>query len=473
MMGPRTSVRLWVALLSAACAGTGTGNPMRPDAGPDTGIDSRPDTGPDTIPDSGPDSRPDVGPDTGPDDGPTDSVAQVIFLLSDAERIASPELDATTGARFGSDNRAFAFALYEALAEPDKNLFFSPYGISVALAMTFAGAETTTEAEMRTALHFGLPEPDLHAAFDATSRAIRGRSAELAPESTGDGFELSIVNQAWGQLDYPFLDSYLDVLAAYYGSGMASVDFADREPARLAINGWVAEKTNDRVEDLLPEGSVTPDVRFVLTNAIYFKASWLSKFDPASTTSGTFHAPAGDRTVPMMRQSLDAPYAEGTNYQAVELPYVSDAVRMLLILPADGAFAEVAGGLNDTFFQELRGALGGYTVNLTLPRFEFESENPLKVPLSALGMPGAFARDADFGDIAGNVEPLWIFEIYHKAFVAVDEQGTEAAAATAVVGGTDSVKPFAEITFDRPFIFAIFDEPTGQILFLGQLADPG
>ncbi|MBN1605926.1 MAG: serpin family protein [Polyangiaceae bacterium] len=461
MRGWRTIIRMLPGLLVAGCAGTGTGNPMNHDAGRDSGIDSKPDAGTDSVRDSG------------SDDAGEDSIAQVKLLMSDTPRVASPDLDATRSESFGSDNRTFAFDLYQQLAEPDKNLFFSPYSISVALAMTYAGAENATESEMRTALHFSLPEPDLHAAFDATSRAIQGRSQELAPESTGDGFELSIVNQAWGQLDYPFLESYLDVLGAYYGTGLYGVDFANSEPVRLTINDWVAEQTNERIKNLLPGGSITPDVRLVLTNAIYFKASWLFEFDPAHTESGTFHAPGGDRTVSMMSQSVEASYAEGSNYQALELPYVSNAVRMLLILPAEGAFSEVAGSLGEIFFQQVRAALTSYSVVVRLPRFEFESEKPLKEPLSALGMSGAFAPGADFSGIAGGADPLWIFDVYHKAFVAVDEQGTEAAAATAVVMGTDSVKPVAETTFDRPFIFAIFDDPTGQILFLGQLADPG
>jgi serpin B len=461
MRGWRTIIRVLSGLMVAGCAGTGTGNPMDSDTKRDSGIDSQPDSGTDSQSDSG-----------SSDAGQT-PVAEVKLFMSDAPRISSPDLDATHTGSFGSDNRAFAFDLYQQLAEPSQNLFFSPYSISVALAMTYAGAENATESEMRTVLHFGLPEPDLHAAFDATSRAIQGRSQELAPESTGDGFELSIVNQAWGQLDYPFLGGYLDVLGAYYGAGLFGVDFADSEPVRQTINDWVAEQTRDRIKDLLPEGSITADVRFVLTNAIYFKASWLFEFDPARTASGTFHAPGGDRTVSMMHQSVEASYAEGSNYQALELPYVSDAVRMLLILPAEGAFSEVAGSLGDTFFQQVRAALTSYSVVVTLPRFEFESEKALKEPLSALGMSGAFAPTADFSGIAGGAEPLWLFDVYHKAFVAVDEQGTEAAAATAVVAGTDSVKPVAEATFDRPFVFAIFDDPTGQILFLGQLADPG
>lgn len=251
------------------------------------------------------------------------------------------------------------------------------------------------------------------------------------------------------------------------------MDFADSEPTRELINGWVDEQTETRIKNLLPPASLTSDTRLVLTNAIYFKANWLSQFDADDTEEGIFHAPAGDRTVPMMHQTLSTAYAEGANYQALEMSYLSPDVRMLFVLPAEGEFEAVSGALDDAFFQEVRAGLSEHDATLTLPRFEFESENPLKAPLRTLGMQLPFEGDADFMGIAGGVEPLWIDQVYHKAFVAVDEEGTEAAAATAVVVTTESAKPLAEISFDRPFLFAIYDEPTGQILFLGHLLDPG
>jgi serpin B len=338
--------------------------------------------------------------------------------------------------------------------------------------MTYAGAEGATESEIAQALRFGLPEPALHAAFNSTARALDQRSEQLAPDSSGDGFELSIVNQAWGQQGYPFLESYLDVLAQHYDSGLFAVDFGESEAVRQLINGWVEDQTAQRIKDLLPEGSLTVDTRLVLTNAIYFKASWLSEFDPDLTEDGSFQAPAGERQVSMMQQQLDALYVDGENYQALELPYVSPDVRMLFILPDEGAFSEVSAKLDASFFSEVQDGMTTHTTTVTLPRFEFESENQLKGALSSLGMPGAFTADANFDGLAGGVEPLWIDQVYHKAFVALDEQGTEAAAATAVVISTESAKPVAEISFDRPFLFSIYDKPTGQILFLGQLVDP-
>ncbi len=432
-------------MLALACAGTGTGNPSDDGLGGNAAVGGT---------------------------GGNTASAGFKLIMSDAEVDTDPELDSSDAVTFAADNRSFAFDLYRELASDEANLFFSPYSISVALAMTYAGAEGDTETEIATAMHFGLPEPTLHEAFNATTRALQGRSEELAPRSEGDGFELKIVNQAFGLNDYPFLDEYLDLIAIHYGSGVMGFDNDDLEAVRQEINGWVADQTEQRVEDLLPPGAITVDTRLVLTNAIYFTASWLLEFDPALTVDGDFEAPSGPVSVPMMHQTLRAQYSEGDDYQALALPYVSPDVTMVFILPAAGAFADVSSGLDDAFFQEALAGMTEYDTTVTLPRFEFESEQPLKEALSTLGMPTAFADGADFTALAGGVEQLSIDDIYHKAFVALDETGTEAAAATAVVIVNESGVPSAEITFDRPFIFGIYDEPTGQLLFLGHVVDP-
>jgi serpin B len=394
------------------------------------------------------------------------------LVRSELAREEDPALSEADAETFGAGNRDFAFALHAELAgaEPADNVFFSPFSISTALAMTYAGAEGETEQEMREALHFELPEPTLHEAFNATDRALDARASDLFPESEGQGFELSVVNQAWGLTGYEFEAPFLDVLGLHYGAGMLLVDLA-APPTRVLINDWVAEQTQDRVKDLLPDGSLTVDTRFVLTNAIYFKANWLNQFDPSQTVDATFTAAAGERAVKMMHQRFAFQYGEGAGYRAVELPYLSPAVRMLLILP-EGEVDALIADLDGAAFDALRAGLSEYDVTLDLPRFSFEAERQLKEPLKALGMPLAFG-DADFTAINGGREALYIDEVYHKAFVAVDEEGTEAAAATAVVGVAESAKPTAEIRFDRPFVFVIYDRPTGQILFLGTLRDPG
>jgi serpin B len=352
-------------------------------------------------------------------------------------------------------------------------VFFSPYSISVALAMTYAGALGETKQEMARALRFGLPEPTLHAAFNATDLALEGRSRELVNrESSGDGFQLKITNATFGQKDATFVQAYLDLLAVNYGAGMFRADFAGNpERERKAINDWVLDQTEQRVKELLPPGSIQSDVLLVLVNAIYFKASWLTKFDPAETRAATFHAPSGETSVQMMHGFAED-YARLSDYQVLALPYLSPAVRALFILPDDGAFAAVEARLDGALLDEARAALSRHSVDVRLPRFGFEAEIRLKAALEALGMRQAFG-EADLSGISGPPGRLFIDEVYHKAFVAMDEEGTEAAAATAVVTRDVSAPPPAEFTADRPFLFLILDEPTGQILFVGRVNKPG
>ncbi|HWA71852.1 MAG TPA: serpin family protein [Polyangiaceae bacterium] len=423
---------LLVLPLWAACNGTSTGNPMGETGKPPKGA---------------------------------------TLVKSNLSRETDPQVSETDSATLADGNRAFAFDLYRTLSQPGKNLFFSPFSVSAALAMTYAGARGNTEAEMRSTLHFDLGQNLVHPAFNATLQSLDRRGAELAPDSTGTGFELRIVNQAWGENGYPFLPTYLDVLATNYGAGLFTVNFSDSEATRTLINDWVKDQTEQRIKDLLPSGALSGDTRLVLTNAIYFKANWLQQFKPADTQDAVFHAASAERTVPMMHKTLDANYVEGDGFQAVALPYLSPTVQMLLILPSEGNFDSFVGGLDDATFSSIREGLNEATVTLSLPKFQFESKNKLKGALSSLGMPSAFGN-ADFSGIAGGIEELYIDEVYHKAFVGVDEQGTEAAAATAVVVTRESAKPLATLTLDRPFVFAIYDQPTGEVLFLGSLADP-
>jgi serpin B len=423
---------LLVLPLWAACNGTSTGNPM--------------------------------GETQKPPKGAT-------LVKSNLSRETDPQVSAAETATLAQGNRAFAFDLYRTLSQPGKNLFFSPFSVSAALAMTYAGARENTETEMRTTLHFELGQSLVHPAFNATLQALDRRAMELSHDSKGTGFELRVVNQAWGAQGYPFLPTYLDVLATNYGAGLFTVHFADSEATRTLINDWVKDQTEQRIKDLLPSGALTGDTRLVLTNAIYFKANWLQQFKVANTQDGPFHAAGTERTVSMMHQTLDTDYAEGDGYQAVALPYLSPTVKMLLILPSEGTFDDFVNGLDDAAFTSIRASLRESTVTLALPKFQFESENKLKGALTSLGMPSAFGN-ADFSGIAGGIEQLYIDEVYHKAFVAVDEEGTEAAAATAVVVTRESAKPLANLSLDRPFVFAVYDEPTGELLFLGSLADP-
>jgi serpin B len=367
----------------------------------------------------------------------------------------------------------FAFDLYHALAAEDGNLFYSPYSISLALAMTYAGARGETEQQMADTLHFTLSQDRLHPAFNGLDLdlASRGQGARGTDE---EAFRLNIVNAIWGQEDYSFLNEFLDVLARNYGAGLRLVDFEkEAEKARVTINDWVADETEGKIEDLIPPGVINDLTRLVLTNAIYFNAAWLNPFQESATVDGPFHALDGREVqVPMMSQLASFGYAEGEGYQAVELPYDGQELSMVIVLPDAGGFEASEGGLNADFFSSLAEDLTQRQVALTMPRFKYESSFSLKDTLTELGMPIAFLDTADFSGMNGE-GGLYIRDVLHKAFVSVDEKGTEAAAATAVVvGDTSAPSPDVELTIDRPFVFLIRDVQTGALLFAGRLLDP-
>lgn len=404
---------------------------------------------------------------------------EIELIRSPLERDDSPDVAASELAAFGDSTRDFALELYAQITAEEGNLFVSPYSMSTALAMLYAGTKGDTKSEMMSALHFDLPEPDLHAAFNATDLALSGRADELAGDeggepSTGDGLQLNVVNASFGRKGEEFREPFLDVLAEHYGTGMFVTDFAgDPEGSREVINDWVLEQTEDRIDELLPMGSIFPDVVLVLVNAIYFKASWLEPFDAARTASATFHGESGDVDVDMMQANFEYPYAEGDGYQAVALPYISPAVRMLFVLPEAGRFAEIEAALDRAFIDGVRSGLSEHMVDLQVPKFRFEAELKLKPVLQRMGMELAFEQGAaDLSGITQTPGDVWVDEVYHKAFIALDEQGTEAAAATAVVARDESAPAPATVVLDRPFLFLIYDEPTGQILFIGRLLDP-
>jgi serpin B len=401
----------------------------------------------------------------------------IALLRSQLMRDPTPAVSGEQLATFSRDQRAFAFDMYGQLAAGDSNLFFSPYSIATALAMTYAGAEGATKEEMASALHFSLPEPALHAAFNALDLALESRVKDVGETdqgkpTPGDGFQLSTNNAIFAQKGEDVHSAFLDVLAQNYDAGLFIAGFASEpERERMSINQWVSDRTEQRIRELLPRSSIDADTVMVLTNTIYFKGSWQTKFDPAETKPATFHAPSGDATVQMMHNAASGEYARGTGYQAVALPYLSRSVRMLLILPDEGQLAAVEGRLKQGLFDEARAALLEHLVDLHLPRFSFRAALELPNALKALGMKLAFGA-ADFSGIAGPPGELFIDNVYHQAFVAVDEQGTEAAAATAVVVTDESAPEQAEVTFDRPFLFFIYDDPTQQILFAGRLNTP-
>ncbi len=405
----------------------------------------------------------------GDEEAPTDPVGATV-LRSEMARITSPDVPATDIDAVAEGNRAFAFDLYSELRDEDGNLFMSPYSISVALAMTYAGAEGNTETQMRDVMHF-IDEARLHPALNATDLALMSRGDEASGSDDGP-FRLNVVNATWGQTGYTFLPSYLDVLGENYGAPMYLLDFSsDPEGSRMVINDWVEERTENRIQELIPMGVITPITTLVLTNAIYFNAAWNQPFEESNTDDGAFTRLDGNTvTVPMMFQDEEHRYAEGEGYRVVELAYDEPDLAMVLVLPDEGRFDEIEAGLNETTYQTIMSELSDYRVAVTMPKFEYESAFGLNDALMALGMTDAFSGAADFSGMDGT-HTLFIQSVLHKAFIAVNEAGTEAAAATAVVVGRVSAPEPAEIALDRPFLYFIVDRPTGELLFLGRVLE--
>lgn len=372
-------------------------------------------------------------------------------------------------------NTSFGINLFQAVKQGDENLIFSPYSISVALAMAQAGAKDNTLQQMNDVLRFSLPVEDLHPAINALQLELNNRENNDYEEGKKD-FELNIVNSIWGEKTYTFLPGYLDLLAKNYGTGLRLADFIlQPDTSRKEINQWVSDQTNDRIQDLLPENSITELTRLVLTNAIYFKAGWLHQFDPGMTQNGVFTLLNGeDVQVPMMHQTETFGYAREDSYQLISLPYEGNKLSMLIILPDENNFTQVEKAMSGLDVQNLVSSIPFAQLDLSMPKFKIESSIGLADHLNAMGMKDAFIPGiADFSGMDGTHD-LYISAVQHKAFIEVDETGTEAAAATAVVVGIESM-PIDEplkVNIDRPFIFMIVDNKTGSVLFLGRVINP-
>lgn len=361
-------------------------------------------------------------------------------------------------------NNAFAIDLYNKLRHQEGNLFFSPYSISTALGMTYAGARGETASEMAEVLHFQLEPEHLHPAF----------AALMADLNIGEdcGYQLKIANRLWGQQGYHFLDAFLQTTKDYYSAALALVDFI-REEARCTINTWVEQQTQEKIQNLIPEGILTDLTRLVLTNAIYFKGNWKSQFEQISTKEEPFTiAPDEQVNVPMMHQEGAFRYASLKDLEVLELPYVGDRLSMVILLPRklDG-LAQLEQQLTSANLQKWLSSL--YLMNqllVWLPKFKLTSDFKLNQALSEMGMPLAFDKEkADFTGMT-NKPLLYISALIHKAFVEVNEEGTEAAAATAVEMMLRSLPPMFKA--DRPFIFLIRDTQSDSILFLGRVVNP-
>jgi serpin B len=392
---------------------------------------------------------------------------------SEKARVIAPDVSTDDLDDLAHGNTDFALDLYQALREGADNLFYSPYSISLALAMTYAGARGETERQMAGTLHFDLPQDRLHPAYNSLDLELAQRGKQ-AKNRRGEGFQLNIANAIWGQVGYEFLAEFLDVLAENYGAGLRILDFgASPERARVTINDWVSEQTGGRIKDLIPPGVIDATTRLILTNAIYFNAAWEHAFEETMTGEGTFHLLDGDQVaVPMMKQTESFGYAQGEGYQAVELLYERGELSMVILAPAPGEFGVFESSLDGERLDGIVKDLARRQVALSMPRWEFDSSFSLSDTLASMGMPDAFGGAADFSGMTG--EPgLLISDVFHKAFVSVDEAGTEAAAATAVVMVESAIpEEPVEVSLDRPFIFLIRDIGTGTVLFVGRLVDP-
>lgn len=394
-------------------------------------------------------------------------------LRSQQARISSPVVSPEARETLARDNLAFALDLYAKHRQEGGNLFFSPHSISVALAMTYAGARGETEKQIASAMHFSLPQAELHPAFNELDLQLASRG-QGAKGKDGAPFTLRVVNASWGQQGFAFEGGYLDTLALHYGAGLRLLDFQRASDAsRTTINDWVAYRTENRIRDLLPKGSVDDSTRLVLTNAVYFNAAWKKAFDAAKTAPRPFSLLDGSiRTVPSMTKTERLAFSQGHGLTAVEIPYDGEELSMMALMP-DQDFETFETGLNPARLQQALQALSKGEVELTMPKLKIERALPLKKALATLGVVDAFDPDrADFSGMS-SADDLYIQDALHKAFLEVNESGTEAAAASGVVIGTrTAIESPVQVTLDRPFLLLIRDTQTGAVLFLGRVVEP-
>ncbi len=391
---------------------------------------------------------------------------------SNRVREKTPDVSAADLQTVVDGNNAFALELYQSLRGEDGNLILSPFSISLALAMTYAGARGETETQMADVLHFTSQE-QTHRTFNALDLALEDKATMLDKEQ--EPMQLSIANSVWTEQTFTFQPDFLDTLAIHYGAGIRLMDFINQpDPSRTQINAWVSDETEDRINDLIPEGGVTTDTRMVLVNAIYFKADWLDPFDADDTYDLNFKLLDGSEVaVPTMGQRMNIAFTTGDGFAMAELPYADGSAVMTLLVPDEGRFEEIEANLNNQFLESALASMKTTDTILRMPKFKYESGFSLSDTLTKMGMPAAFDQNqADFSGMTSQ-QDLFISEVIHKAFVAVDEKGTEAAAATAVLmEGATAMMVENELIIDRPFIYFIRDVKSEQILFVGRVLNP-
>jgi serine protease inhibitor len=393
-------------------------------------------------------------------------LAQAAVLFAQPPSPPGPNQAALT-----TGNNAFAVALYGQLRAQPGNLFFSPASISTAFGMAYAGARGDTASQMATTLHFTLPPAQLHPAMGALLASLNATHAD---------YQLRVANALWAEQNQKFLPAYLALTKKNYGAGFRPVDFVNQsDKVRTTINDWVAKQTENKIQNLLAPGTVTADTRLVITNAIYFKGTWQTQFQKSQTQNEDFYLTASQTaTASLMHISGGYSYFNGGSFQALSIPYKSGDLAMIVLLPNDIAgLAALEQQLTaDNLAAWISKLQFAHKVNLTLPKFTLTQEFVLNDTLAAIGMRAAFSpQSADFSGMTGN-HAFSISDVIHKAFVDVDEEGTEAAAATSIgIRATAMIPettPPIEFRCDHPFLFLIRDTRSGAILFMGRVTNP-
>jgi serpin B len=379
-------------------------------------------------------------------------------------------------------NNTFSCDLYRQFIESreDKNFMYSSYSIYLALAMAYAGARGDTARQMADTLYFNMAGEEVHPALNDLSNIIdesqtikKYRNPDGSVEKVTETLQMNIANALWGQQNYGFKADYLAIMDKYYGGAFKERDFINQyEPVRLEINDWIAEKTNDLILDMIPENAIGKLTRLVITNAIYFKAQWSEDFSKRFTEDDDFFLLDGSKIpVPMMNKGDDIFYFENADFQAVKL-YYKGGFNMVIILPGEGKFKAVEKAVNVPLLKTAIDDMERCRVILRIPKFSYRSTfDDVSAILKKLGMTDAFSGKADFSGMTNR--ELGLDQVLHKSFINVDEEGTEAAAATAITAmGSPAPPRIVEFTANRPFIYLIQHNKTGAILFMGRVMNP-
>ena len=398
-------------------------------------------------------------------------------VAGETDALENSELSNKSTANVTDANNRFAFDLYKRLAsessDSDANVFFSPLSLSSAFALTYEGAGGKTAEEIRSVFYF--PE-SIETLRDGYLRINAGINAK------DPKYDLQIANALWAENTYPFLDDYITTAEEYYSANTTNLDFISHpEESRLIINTWAEEKTRKKIKNLIPEGAIGPLTRLIITNAISFKGTWVTQFDQNRTYNTSFHTPSGTSVTVGMMQKTDEDalfgYTETDDLKVLVMPYDHESEKelsMVVLLPIENDLKAAEEVLNTRTLAELENSLEVQQVRVYFPKFTIETEYSLSDTLTEMGMPTAFSDAADFSGMDGT-QYLYISDVVHKAYVDVNEEGTEAAAATAIMmtgKGLAEEDPVPVFRADHPFIFLIQDNETGMILFLGRVSNP-